>query len=77
MRKILTLVLLLTGFTAFAQQHTVKGTVTDQNGDPVIGMTVIEQGTRNGTVTDENGDYSISVSRPDATATLSVCPATR
>lgn len=67
MRKILTLVLLLTGFTAFAQQHTVKGTVTDQNGDPVIGMTVIEQGTRNGTVTDENGDYSISVSRPDAT----------
>ncbi len=67
MRKILTLVLLLTGFTAFAQQHTVKGTVTDQNGDPVIGMTVLEQGTRNGTVTDENGDYSISVSRPDAT----------
>ena len=65
MRKILTLVLLLAGFTAFAQQHTVKGTVTDQNGDPVIGMTVLEQGTQNGTVTDENGDYSISVSGPD------------
>lgn len=65
MRKFLTLVLLLAGFTAFAQQHTVKGTVTDQNGQPVIGMAVFEQGTQNGTVTDENGNYSIAVSSPD------------
>lgn len=67
MRKFLTLALLLAGFTAFAQQHTVKGTVTDQDGEPVIGMTVIEQGTGNGAVTDENGNYSIDVSGPDAT----------
>ena len=56
MRKILTAALLLLGITAFAQQHSVKGTVTDQNGYPVIGMAVQEQGTSNGVVTDENGE---------------------
>ena len=66
MRKILTVLLLLLSFTAFAQQHSVKGTVTDQNGIPVIGMAVMEQGTMNGVVTDENGEYSITVSGPDA-----------
>lgn len=66
MRKILTATLLLLGITAFAQQHSVKGTVTDQNGYPVIGMAVQEQGTSNGVVTDENGEYSITVASPQA-----------
>lgn len=66
MRKILTAALLLLGITAFAQQHPVKGTVTDQNGYPVIGMAVQEQGTSNGVVTDENGEYSITVASPQA-----------
>ena len=58
--------MLLLGITAFAQQHSVKGTVTDQNGYPVIGMAVQEQGTSNGVVTDENGEYSITVASPQA-----------
>lgn len=66
MRKFLTVALLLLGVTAFAQQHSVKGTVTDQNGLPVIGMAVLEQGTANGVITDENGEYSITVSSPQA-----------
>lgn len=66
MRKILTAALLLLGITAFAQQHSVKGTVTDQNGQPVIGMAVQEQGTSNGVITDENGEYSITVASPQA-----------
>ena len=66
MRKILTVALLLMSLTVFAQQHSVKGTVTDQNGLPVIGMAVQEQGTANGVVTDENGEYSITVSSPQA-----------
>ncbi len=60
------MVMLFAGIAAFAQQHSVRGTVTDQDGLPVIGMTVIEQGTGNGTVTNENGSYSISVSNPNA-----------
>ena len=67
MRKILTLALLFLSVSVFAQQHSVKGTVTDQKGLPVIGMAVMEQGTTNGVVTDENGEYSITVSGPDVT----------
>ena len=43
MRKYLTMVVLLIGMTTYAQQHSVKGTVVDQSGIPVIGMTVLEQ----------------------------------
>ena len=48
-----------------AQQSevTVKGTVVDDAGDPVIGATIMEKGTRNGTVTDIDGNYVIKVKR--------------
>ena len=36
----------------FSQQKTVSGNVTDENGLPLPGATVIEQGTNNGTTTD-------------------------
>ena len=63
MRKYLTMVvLLLMSISVFAQQHSVKGTVVDQNGQPIIGMTVMEQGTQNGTTTDIDGNYQITVS---------------
>ena len=55
-------VLLLMSISMFAQQHSVKGTVVDQNGQPIIGMTVMEQGTQNGTTTDIDGNYQITVS---------------
>lgn len=66
MRKYLTMALLLCGTVLFAQQHSVKGTVTDQNGNPVIGMTVLERGTGNGTTTGADGEYSMAVSGTDA-----------
>ena len=67
MRKYLTMVvLLLMSISVFAQQHSVKGTVVDQNGVPVIGMTVMEQGTQNGTTTDIDGNYQITVSKGEA-----------
>ena len=63
MRKYLTMVMLLfTSMAVYAQQHSVKGTVVDQNGQPIIGMTVLEQGTSNGTTTDVDGNYLIAVS---------------
>ena len=68
MRKYLTMVVLfLLGMTAYAQQHSVKGTVVDQNGIPVIGMTVMEQGTQNGTVTDIDGNWQLTVTSGQAT----------
>ncbi len=40
-------------------QGTVKGTVSDAFGDPVIGATVKVQGSNEGTITDFNGNFSI------------------
>lgn len=37
---------------------TVNGTVTDQNGEPIIGANVLVKGTTNGIITDINGNYS-------------------
>lgn len=47
--------------TAFyAQNVTVKGTVTDETGQPVAGATVKVKGYASGTITDMNGQYSLS-----------------
>ena len=66
MRKILTMVvLLMAGISAYAQ-HSVKGTVVDSQGYPVIGITVMEKGTTNGTTTDADGNYLINLSQSQA-----------
>lgn len=45
---------------AAQQQKVVTGKVTDSDGSPITGATVVIQGTTNGAVTDEDGNYSIS-----------------
>ncbi|MBQ6378168.1 MAG: SusC/RagA family TonB-linked outer membrane protein [Prevotella sp.] len=55
----LVLCLLFTGI-ANAQNVTVKGNVTDLNGEPIIGATVKVEGTQTGTVTNYDGDFTIS-----------------
>lgn len=57
------LVLLVLGSTSAAvAQRTVTGTVTDaENGDPLIGASVLVTGTSTGTVTDFDGNYSLNV----------------
>ena len=67
MRKILVVLFMLLSVTVFAQKHAIKGTVVDQNGQPVVGMTVMERGTQNGVITDSKGGYQISVANPNAT----------
>ena len=47
--------------SAQAQDRTVSGTVTDENGEGLPGVNVIIKGTSTGTVTDFNGDYQLSV----------------
>ena len=47
---------------AFAQSRVrASGTVTDQNGEPVIGVGIFEQGTTNGTASDANGKWTLNV----------------
>ena len=55
------LLLMAWAVPAMAQQVTVKGTVTDASGQPVIAAGVVEAGTTNGVVTDANGKYTITV----------------
>ena len=43
-----------------AQNVTVKGTVQDQNGEPVIGATVKVDGAQTGTVTNYDGEFTMS-----------------
>ncbi len=59
---IICLVLLTGTLGIFAQSGTVSGTVTDSDGMPIPGVTVVVDGTTNGTITDEEGDFSISAS---------------
>lgn len=54
-------------FSSFAQMQ-VRGIVTDIQGEPVPGVTVLELGTQNGVITDIDGRYSISV--PGAASVL-------
>ena len=42
-------------------QSTVTGNVTDDQGVPLPGATIIETGTNNGTTTDFDGNYSITI----------------
>ena len=48
-----------------AQQYTLKGKVTDQSGEPVIGASVIIDGTHNGVSTGIDGDFAINVGPND------------
>ncbi len=45
---------------SFAQDKTVTGTVTDQDGLPLPGVNILVEGTTNGTQTDFDGNYSIT-----------------
>ena len=59
MRKTILLVLVtIVSLTAYAQEKTITGIVTDETG-PLPGTTIIVKGTTNGTETDFDGKYTI------------------
>ena len=70
MKRLLTIVSVIAAMT-FALASTlsaqskvgVKGKVSDTDGEPLIGVAVIEQGTSNGVMTDAEGNYVISVTK--------------
>ncbi len=64
MRYILTLLLSAAGMLFAFTTHdliTIKGKVTDENGNPVAGATVVVRGTKKATSTDQNGEFIIQV----------------
>ncbi len=70
-RKVLLLLaMLLVSFDLLAQ-ISVTGTVTDETGEGLPGVTVLEKGTTNGTITDLDGKFRLGVSSNDAVVVFS------
>lgn len=61
--SLITVMYMLTAVSVSAQQKTVSGTVTDEQGEPVMGAAVIIKNTTEATMTDYDGKYAISVEK--------------
>ncbi|WP_374174060.1 SusC/RagA family TonB-linked outer membrane protein [Flavobacterium tructae] len=59
---LLVLLLVLVAQLTFAQERAVSGTVSDNTGMPLPGVSVLIKGTKTGTQTDFDGKYSIKAS---------------
>lgn len=57
--------------TAFAQDRTVTGTITTEEGSGLPGATIVVKGTSIGAVTDASGNFSINVPGSDAVLIIS------
>ncbi len=68
---LLSAILLLNTVIVFAQEVSVSGTVTDDVGLPLPGVTVIIKGTTQGTVTNVDGNYSLTDIPENATLVFS------
>jgi TonB-dependent starch-binding outer membrane protein SusC len=64
-------VLLLCSSVVMAQDKTVTGTITDENGQALPGVNVLVKGTSQGTVSDSDGKYSLAGVSDNATLVFS------
>lgn len=72
MKKIyLLLFCLLSSSLLFSQQKTVSGTVTDEEGVGLSGVTILVKGTQIGTLSDDAGKFSIDVPQGQNTLVVS------
>ena len=60
-KKLALALLCLVSAWSLSAQTTVRGVVTDENGEPLIGAGVVVEGTSVGTVTGLDGDYTLTV----------------
>lgn len=60
------LMLLFPSMATIAQQRTITGRVTDQNMEPLTGVTVYVRGTTTGTISDATGHYELSAAPDDS-----------
>lgn len=70
-RVLTAVVALLMSLPMFAQNIEVQGTVVDNTGEPLIGVTVMVDGTNNGTATDLDGHYTLRGVSPKGKITFS------
>ncbi len=53
------------------QKYVVSGTVSDEKGEPLPGVNIMEKGTTNGTISGTDGSYTLQVSSQDAVLVFS------
>ena len=57
----LNLLFIVPSYSQDTSSNTITGTVSDANGEPLVGVNIVVEGTETGAVTDLEGSYSISV----------------
>ncbi len=70
-KVLLTMILCFALIVSAMAQHTITGTVIDEDGLGIPGVTIIEKGTTNGTTTNIDGQYILNVSSGNATLVFS------
>ena len=62
-RRILVAMMFVLAIPAFGFAQKIVGTVTDEQGEPLIGATVMVEGTTTGSTTDIDGKYSVNAKK--------------
>lgn len=65
------LLLLLSGIAAFAQSGSITGKITDNTGEALAGVSIVEKGTSNATLSDAGGTFKINVRSPQSVLVFS------
>ena len=60
-----------TSVSELQQQKVAKGKIVDAQGEPLIGVSVVEAGTSNGTVTDVDGNFTLNLKKPNSKLNVS------
>ncbi len=68
---LLMLPVMLLSLLSLGQTISVQGTITNENGDPVPGVTIVVKGSTQGTISSTNGSFSFSEVPSDATLVFS------
>jgi len=71
MKKLLLLLSMVMVFSLNAMTLPITGSVYDETGNPLPGVTIVEKGTTNGAQTDKYGKYSIQVNDTNSTLVFS------
>lgn len=67
----LLLLLFLIGQQVYGQTGRITGIITEVNGNPILGASVLVKGTNTGTISDANGRYTVNVTTEKATLVFS------
>ena len=72
MKRFLIFFLMLWGcFLVYAQHLSITGKVSDKQGEPIIGASVLVKGTSNGVITDIDGNFNLKDVPADGTLEIS------